>query len=176
MSLVHTKVTQTEQAPVDLIAAMDRDGKITTLTQLEALKLTATEAFEEAGEEFEEHLLNVPRIVLEAIAPQAKQTKVLLNLNIRKNIYTLLVEYSDKHEVTPQRRELLGRIATELLEFTIFKHAEDKAREIYRARLRQGEEAAIDSLIELYENGELLDKLGGGSTQLEVVLSFGFAS
>jgi hypothetical protein len=176
VSLVHTKVTQTEQAPVDLIAAMDRDGKITTLTQLEALKLTATEAFEEAGEEFEEHLLNVPRIVLEAIAPQAKQTKVLLNLNIRKNIYTLLVEYSDKHEVTPQRRELLGRIATELLEFTIFKHAEDKAREIYRARLRQGEEAAIDSLIELYENGELLDKLGGGSTQLEVVLSFGFAS
>jgi HKD family nuclease len=89
VSLAHAKVIQSEQAPVDLIAAMDSDGKIRTLTQLEALKMTSATAEAVAAEPIQGHFDHVHEILKLGIAPQAKLTKILLNHGLRKNLYTL---------------------------------------------------------------------------------------
>jgi hypothetical protein len=172
--LVHCKITQDDQVPIDLLASIDQGGQTTTLTQLEALKLTASEAGEVAATEVDGHLDHVAVIVREAIAPQAAQTKVILNHGIRKNLYVLLTEFMDSPDLDQDVRASINLLTQELLKFPIYRQAEDKAREIYRARHRQGSEFAVNSIIELYENGELLDKLGSASSELEVVLSFGF--
>lgn len=174
VSLVHCKITQDDQVPIDLLASIDQGGQTTTLTQLEALKLTASEAGEVAATEVDGHLDHVAVIVREAIAPQAAQTKVILNHGIRKNLYVLLTEFMDSPDLDQDVRASINLLTQELLKFPIYRQAEDKAREIYRARHRQGSEFAVNSIIELYENGELLDKLGSASSELEVVLSFGF--
>ena len=174
VSLVQCKITQDDHAPIDLLASMTLNGQITTLTQLEALKLTASEAGEEPAPEIVGHLDNVARIVRKAIAPQAMQTKVILNHGIRKNLYTLLTEHLETAGLGLEKRDSINLLAQELLKFPIFKQAEEKSREIYRARHRQGEEFAVNAVLELFENGELLDKLGAESSELEVVLSFGF--
>ena len=173
-SLVHTKIIQNDQAPVDLLASVDETGALTTLTQLEALKATATETLELPGEPLERHLDDVERMLHEVIAPQAKQTKILLNHGIRKSLYTLLTEYPEKNNMDPALKQEVSLVVTDLMNFPIFKDAEDKAREIYRARHKQGELFSILGIVELYKNGELLDRVGRSSAELEVVLSVGF--
>lgn len=172
--LVHTKVLQNDQAPVDLLAAIDNDGAITTITQLEALKATATETMELPGEPLEQHLDDVEEMVRRVIAPQAQQTKILLNHGIRKSLHALLTEYPEKNNMDPALRDDVALVVTDLMAHPIFKDAEDKAREIYRARHRQGELFSILSIVELYKNGELLDRVGSATAELEVVLSVGF--
>jgi Helicase conserved C-terminal domain/PLD-like domain len=172
--LVHTKVLQNDQAPVDLLAAIDAAGAVTTITQLEALKATATETMELPGEPLENHLDNVEEIVRKVIAPQAQQTRILLNHGIRKSLHNLLTEYPEKNHMDPELRDEVALVVTDLMSFPIFKDAEDKAREIYRARHRQGELFSILSILELYKNGELLDRVTSSTAELEVVLSVGF--
>lgn len=173
LSLAHAKVIQSEQAPVDLIAAMGADGKIRTLTQLEALKITSAPAEEVAAEPIENHFDNVHEIVKMGIAPQAKQTKVLLNHGIRKNLYNFLTEYPEQNQLDEETKADASSLSTALLMHPLFKAAEDRVREIYRARFRQGEKFAFQSILEMYRNGELLDNLGSMPSELEIVLSLG---
>lgn len=174
VALVHTKIIQNDQPPVDLLASIDSSGAVTTMTQLEALKATATEDLESPAAALPDHLDLVERMLNTVIAPQAKQTKILLNHGIRKSIYDLLTEYPDKNNIDPVLKQEIALIATEILVNPIYKDAEDKAREIYRARHKQGELYSILGLVELYNNGELLDRVSSDKAELEVVLSFGF--
>jgi hypothetical protein len=175
VALVHTKVTQNDNPPVDLLASIDIKGSTKTMTQLEALKLTASEPGEASAPETTGHLENVERMVKEAIAPQASQTKVLLNHGIRRNIYNLLTDFSDSEDAPCDLASEVERIATDLLAYPIFRSAEDKSREIYRARNKNGVRETVEAIVELHRNGELLDPLGNEPIDLEVLLSVGFA-
>ena len=174
VALVHAKVIQSESAPIDLLAATNRTGHMRTLSQLEALKITASQPGEESAEELENHFDQVGRLLREVIAPQASQTKLLLNHGIRRNIYTLLTENLELGVIPFDLTRDANIIATEILAYPIFRSAEDKSREIFRARHKTGQVEAVRAIIELYRSGELLDQLGADTAELEVILSFGF--
>ena len=174
VTLVHAKVTQNDSAPIDLLACLTEAGTTSTLSQLEALKITGSEPSEKPAPQNEGHFDAVSRIIFEAIAPQANQTKVLLNHGIRRNIYTLLTEAIEQERVDFDLQADVELMTTEILTSPIFRSAEDKLREIYRSRNKNGVSEAIRSIVELYRNGELLDQLAPASSELEIVLSLGF--
>lgn len=174
-TLVHTKVTQHESSPIDLIAIKYKSGLMSTLSQLEALKLTASQAGDLPQKQGELHLDDVVELVRKVIAPQASQTKLLLNHGIRRSLYALLSASIENGILPAEIARDADLIATNILTFPIFGSVEDKLRDLHRARNKIGIGEVVRAIVELQRNGELFDQLGPRSLDLEVVLSFGLS-
>lgn len=176
ITLVHTKVVQKDSNPIDLIAKLNLDGSITTVTQLDALKLTAS-APEEAPESANpNHLNNVRHIIDEAIKPQATQTRVIFNHGIRRAIYNFLTGFVETNNVDVQMHTQIDDLLKNLVKAPLFREAEASAREALRSRHRKGDLYAVEAIMSLYIDSELLDQSTLETPELEVTLSFGFGS
>jgi hypothetical protein len=176
ITLVHTKIIQKDSTPVDLLARLNVDDSITTITQLEALKITASEPGEIALEANLNHLNNVRRIVAESITPQATQTRVIFNHGIRHSIYSFLTGFVETTDVDAITRSQIDDLLKSLAKAPLYMDSEASAREALRARHKKGDLFSAEALLALFINGELLDLSTIESPELEVTLSFGFGS
>ena len=173
--VVHSKVLSKEEAPVDLIVArVATDEKYRTLTQMEALKLTASAPGEEAGDKSSFQTGLIQEVVTNAIAPQAKNTRIVLNHGLKRNMYELLVSVRDQ---LPQQDELRGpleQLADKLHSFTLFDDVKTQVSELYRTRRRTSNLEVAVKLIELYDTGLMLDESDSTLEEIQIVSSMEF--
>ena len=172
--LVYTQATKGEEQIFDLFAAQGTDGEHRFLTQLEALKMTASLETESLPE-IENHLLRVEQIVQQALYPQAQQKPVFLNLGLRKRIIEFI---SDAIDGLPLDDEI--RIKANKLHIATYEHALlDSSRSFVNAMLNRARK--VDStrgllmeILEQNDKGALLDTANNGLKEFETILSYGY--
>jgi hypothetical protein len=172
--LAYTQATKSEEQIFDLFAVQRTDGEHRFLTQLEALKMTASLETESLPE-LEDHLLRVEQLVQQALYPQAKQTPVFLNLGLRKRIIEFVGDAIDSLPLDDEIRIKANKLHSATYEHALLDSSKSFLNGVlHRSKKLDSTRGLLMEMLEQNDMGALLDTANNGLKEFETVLSYGY--
>ncbi len=176
--LVHAVAENQETGHVDHIAFGDLDLNSRTLTQLEALKLSACAVEVSAPPMIPTHFQIVEHLVNNHIYDQANNKAVNQVSGLKGKLYNLIREATDndiaRDDLFGQNlRKTLNEIRTDILRYPISENSKRALSEILRSSKRMGLEPTLSQVVELYENKQLFEISESQLATLTLVASLG---
>jgi len=177
--LTHAKAIHINQGELDYLAWASDSGSVRALTQLEALRATECDSGALPLQPLENHFEIVEKALKEVIVPQARVTRTIVNYGVRKQLYDLLTKgrdelYSPNDLFDAHLHQTLEEMCSEALQHPIFESSKSRIQQLLRSKVRVGERATIQLLIEIYETGKMFDSSTAEISKLNVMLSMGF--
>jgi hypothetical protein len=174
--LAYTQATKGEDQVFDILAVTGVDGKNRTISQMEALNLTASNETV-AVEELEHHHDKVAELIKNTIYPQAAQKPVLVNLGTRKKLFDFMARAISELPSTDPLHAKANELHTQIFDNALLDSGRAFANGLL-SRDRKGEDARVllGDLLTFNEENYLLDTENSGLRKFELILSYGFGN
>jgi superfamily II DNA/RNA helicase len=172
--LAYTQATKGEDQVFDIIAVTGQDGKNRTISQMEALNLTAS-VESKAVEELENHHEQVATLIKETMYPQAAQKPVLVNLGTRKKLFDFMARAISELPSADPLYAKVNELHTQIFDNALLDSGRTFANTLL-ARDKKGEDSRVllEDLLTFNEESYLLDLENSGLRKFELILSYGF--
>lgn len=172
--LAYTQATKGEDQVFDIIALTTSDGKNKTISQMEALNLTASvETI--AVAELENHHDKVAELIKNTIYPQAAQKPVLVNLGTRKKLFDFMARAISELPSADPLYPKVNELHTHIFDNALLDSGRAFANGLL-SRDKKGEDSRVllEDLLTFNEENYLLDTENSGLRKFELILSYGF--
>jgi len=176
--LVHAVAENQEIGHVDHIAFADVDFNTKTMTQLEALKMSACAADVRALPMIPSHFQIVEHLVNNHIYDQANNKAINQVSGLKGKLYNFLKEaltkvYKEDDLFVSADRQVIDTIMTDILRFPLQESSKRSIGELLRASKRLGIEPVARELIEIYKANMLFDTSSSELVTLTLIASLG---
>jgi len=172
--LVYTQATKGEEQIFDLFAVQGIDREYRSLTQLEALKMTASlEA--ESLPELEDHLLRVEHLVKHGLYPQAKHKPMFLNMGLRKRIIEFIGDAIANLPLDDEIRIKANKLHAKTFDHALLDASKSFVNELLsRSKRVDSTRSLLLEILDQNDRGSLLDTANNGLREFETILSYGY--
>ncbi len=172
--LAYAQATKGENQVFDIIAVRGADGKNRTVSQMEALNLSASNE-KIAVSELENHHDQVATLIKESIYPQAAQKPVLVNLGTRKKLFDFMARAIAELPSADPLFAAVNELHTQIFDNALLDSGRTFASGLL-ARDKKGEDSRIllEDLLTFNQENYFLDIENNGLKKFELILSYGF--
>lgn len=172
--LAYTQATKGENQVFDIIALRGGDGVNRTVSQMEALNLTASTE-KVAVAELENHHDQVAALIKETIYPQAAQRPVLVNLGTRKKLFDFMAKAIAELPSEDPLFAAVNELHTQIFDNALLDSGRAFATGLL-SRDKKGEDSRslLQDLLTFNQENYLLDIENNGLKKFELILSYGF--
>lgn len=169
--LVYAVAEKADLRLIDLISLRRADGSTNAVTQLDALRYTATETLEPACALLPNHLSAMSEIMNVSILPQALKREI----RHRDRTYRFLEDALEKFAGDDETTQQIDSALDVLNEFPVQPHLVAEIEEaIRKSKKNQNWVPALGAIFELNRNDDLVDSTNKELKNLKVVCSFGW--